>query len=141
MFCCYCNTLTVENAIPTMKELNRFVVRKYATDWYEVGIELELQHKTLQAISKENHQQNEFCFRSMLDKWLELNPNATWRTLEIALTNVKRLKLDLDPIDGKFFVLLNRMGMHLCSNKRCFSCHTLKEETFLAVSLLIACTT
>ena len=39
------------------------------------------------------------CLRETLDKWLKLNPNdAIWEALEIALTNVNRANLQLDPI-------------------------------------------
>ena len=89
-----------------MRELNRYVVRQYTSDWYNVGIELELELHVLNDIKKEYPQQNEFCFRSMLDKWQELIPRPTWKALELALTNVKRMELGFDPIDGELMTFL-----------------------------------
>ena len=44
--------------------------------------------------------QNIACLRETLDKWLKFNTDdTTWRTLEVALTNVNRAKLGLDPVD------------------------------------------
>ena len=88
-----------ENAKPTMKDLNRHVVKQYASYWYNTGIELELEVQILNDIKKEFPEQNEFCFRTMLNKWLESAP--TWKTLELALTNARRIELGLDPIDGE----------------------------------------
>ncbi|XP_065896972.1 uncharacterized protein [Dysidea avara] len=84
---------------PTMRDLNRYVVRKFAADWKNVGIELGLQLDTLKIIAKNNLQQTEDCFQEVLDKWLKISPNATWKTLEVALTNVIRQQFDLDPVD------------------------------------------
>ena len=87
-----------------MKDLNRYVTRKYATDWYDIGIELGLELDVLDIIKKDNPQDSVTCFQKSLDKWLKLNnDSATWRTLEVALTNVvNRTKLGLDPVDDVY---------------------------------------
>ena len=86
-----------------MKDLNRYVTKKYATDWYDIGIELGLELSTLDTIEKDNFQQSTICFRKTLDKWLALNEDdATLRTLETALTNVNRAKFELDPVDDVY---------------------------------------
>ena len=83
-----------------MKDLNRYVTSKHANDWHDIGIELGLEFDILDIIEKDYHQQSVTCFQKTLDKWLKLNPdNATWKTLEIALTNVNRIKLGLEPVD------------------------------------------
>ena len=92
-----------------MKDLNRYVTRKHAIDWYDIGIELGLELDVLDIIKEDNPQQSVACFRKTLDKWLKLNTDdATWKTLEVALTNINRAKLGLDPVDdvyiyGKMF--------------------------------------
>ena len=54
----------------------------------------------LKITAKDNHLQCVACLRDTLDKWLKLNTDdATWRTLEVALTNVNRAKLGLDPVN------------------------------------------
>ena len=86
-----------------MKYLNRYVTTKYATDWYNIGIELEVDLCVLDNIKQNNLNQNEACFQKTLDKWLKLNTNdATWGTLEVAVTNVNRAKLKLDPVDSVY---------------------------------------
>ena len=86
-----------------MRDLNRYVTkRKYATDWKDIGIELGLELDVLDVIEKDNPQQSVSCLQKTLDKWLKLTPNATWRTLEITLTNVRRLQLCLDPVDDVY---------------------------------------
>ena len=86
-----------------MKELNRYVTKKYATDWYDVGIELDLELEILDIIKKDNPQQSITCFQKTLDKWLKLNSDdATWKTLEVALTNVNRANLKLGPVDDVY---------------------------------------
>jgi len=82
-----------------MRDLNRYVTKKFAADWKDIGLELGLQLDTLKIIKKNNPQQAEDCFEEVLDKWIKLNPNATWKTLEVALTNVRRQQLGLDPVD------------------------------------------
>ena len=93
----------IETKKPTLKYLNRYVTRKYANDWEDIGIELGLNLDVVKIIAKDNPLQSEACFRETLDKWLKLNTDdATWRTLEIALTNVNRAKLGLDPVDDVY---------------------------------------
>ncbi|XP_065901376.1 uncharacterized protein [Dysidea avara] len=84
---------------PTMWDLNRYVTRKHATMWRDVGLELKLEHSVLKGIEKDNPQDTTNCFKEVLDKWLRLTPSATWKELEIALTNVNRMQLVLDPVD------------------------------------------
>ena len=89
-----------------MRDLNRYVTKKYASDWHDIGIELGLKVTTLDIIENDHHQQSVKCFKSTLDKWLN-SDDATWEGLEVALTNVKRANLELDPVDniyGKMYV-------------------------------------
>ena len=86
-----------------MRDLNRYVTKKYSPNWEDIGIELELDLDMLKVIAKNNPQQSNVCLREILDKWLKLNTDgATWKTLEVALTNVNRAKLGLDPVDDVY---------------------------------------
>ena len=103
----YCTTFTllcsIENTRPTMRDLNRYVVKNYATGWYDIGIELGLELSVLKTIKRDNPQQSVDCLRETLDKWLTMNiDDATWKTLEIALTNVNRAELGLAPVDDVY---------------------------------------
>ena len=86
-----------------MKDLNRYVTRKYATDWHDIGIELGLESDELDIIKNDHPLNSITSFQKMLDSWLKLNSDgATWRTLEVAITNVNRAKLGLDPVDDVY---------------------------------------
>ena len=90
----------LENERPSVQDLNRYVTRKFATDWCDIGIELGLEIDVLNVIEKENCHQSVVCFQKTLNKWAMLNTNnATWKSLEVALTNVNRIKLGLGPVD------------------------------------------
>ena len=86
-----------------MKDINGYVTRKHAADWKEIGIELGLQSATLNIIERNNPLKCEDSFQAMIDKWIEsTTENITWRALEVALTNVNRQKLDLNPVDDVY---------------------------------------
>ena len=108
----------VEDDIPTMRDINRYVTREFAADWKNVGIELGLTTGMLKIIAKDHPQQAEDCFREVLDNWLQCNPTATWKMLEVALTNVKRQQLSgIDPVNdvyGKDTVKLSLFYEHKC---------------------------
>ena len=82
-----------------MKDLNRYVTNIYAADWESIGMELELKYETLYIISRDHQHDSITCFKRTLDKWLTSNPHGTWRTLEVAITNVNRSRLGLKPVD------------------------------------------
>jgi len=83
-----------------MRDLYRFVARKYASDWKQICIELGLDHNS---IKSEYPFKNEDCLMETLDKWLKSSTDdATWKTLEVVLTNVNRAKLGLDPVDDVY---------------------------------------
>ena len=94
-----------------MKDLNRYVTRKYATNWHDIGIELGLELDVLDIIEKDHPLRGVTCFQQTLDKWLKLNTDdATWRILEVALTNVNRANLGLDPIDNVY----GKITIYIC---------------------------
>ena len=92
------HNFVTEESTPTMKDLNRYVVTTYATEWKNIGIELELELCVLDIISKSNQNDSAACFQHTLNKWLQLTPHATWRVLEVAITNVRRVHLGLEPV-------------------------------------------
>ena len=93
MLCC------AETKVPTMKDINRYVTNKYAVDWKNIGIELDLHPDALRTIRGSD----DVCFQAMIDKWLLLaRDKATWKAIEVAITNVERQKLGLDPVDDVY---------------------------------------
>ena len=84
-----------------MRDLNRYVIKKYAADWKDIGLELGLQFNRLNSIEKDYHHSKD-CFLETLVMWLKSTPNATWRSLEVTLTNVRRQQLSLDLVDDVY---------------------------------------
>jgi len=83
-----------------MEDFNRYVIEKYANDWEDIGVELGLDLDALNINARDNPLQSVTCLRETLNKWLNSSTDdATWKTLEVALTNVNRAKLGLDPVD------------------------------------------
>ena len=96
LMCC------VENERPSMRDINRYV-KKYATNWIDIGLELGIDYDELAIIEKNHHSSDcVACFQVMINNWLKGTDNATWKALEVALTNVNRQKLKLDPIDDVY---------------------------------------
>jgi len=79
-----------------MFHLDGFVIKKYFANWKQIGTELGLKPDMLESIKSSNPLQ------LTLYRWLQSTPNATWRSLEVALTNVERRKLGLYPVDDVY---------------------------------------
>ena len=79
-----------------MKELTRFLT-KYCPLWVEIGLNLGLRQTLLDVIKLDHPLNTRDCFRVTLQKWLEQNVHANWKTLELAITNAKRVSEDQEP--------------------------------------------
>ena len=85
-----------------MKDINRYTT-SYAGNWKDVGLELGLQFERLAIIEKNHSSDCITCFQATINSWLKLaGDKATWKALEIALTNVNRQQLNLDPVDDVY---------------------------------------
>ena len=99
----YVSQWTTEKERPTIRNLNRYIIKKHSRNWEDIGIELGLEFDVLKTIAKDNPLDSATCLRETLNKWLKINTvNATWETLETALTNVSRKNLGLDPVDDVY---------------------------------------
>ena len=106
-----------------MIDLHRCVIEAHAPHWRDIGIELKLEINVLDIISSDNPFNCTACFKRTLDKWLKSNPNASWDALEVGITNVRRAKLGLEPVNdvygecvaisGWWYVLVTR-GAPIC---------------------------
>ena len=86
-----------------MKDLNRYVVKKHAKDWEDIGLELGLDNNLIEGIRTDNPQNSQVCLRKILDLWLKSNTDdVTWKTLELVLTNVNRINLRLSPVNDLY---------------------------------------
>ena len=73
------------NTRPAEKDLQRYVTPKYATNWKEIGIQLNLSNGDLSIIEVDNpHSVKKQC-NAMLFKWLEVDSSASWQKLFTAI--------------------------------------------------------
>ena len=94
-----------------MRDIRRYVIRKYDADWKDVGRELNLNHERLTVIEANHSFNNAESFYSMINKWISTDYNPTWKALEVALTNVNRGKLGLDPVDDVYGIITHRINL------------------------------
>ena len=106
----------VETERPLMRDINKYVM-KYAANWKDIGLELGFDFDELAIVEKDHHSSGCVgCFQVIINQWLQRNPdNATWGALEVALTNVNRQKLKLDPTDD-VYGMVNRNKIIICDN-------------------------
>ena len=96
-----------------MKDLNRYVINKYAMYWRDIGFELDLEHSKIDIIET-NYSECEKRFYEVLKAWLQLDKNISWKALEVAIMNAKILKGGgnlIDYVDGKDVLRLNFVCM------------------------------
>ena len=55
------------------------------TQWYNLGLDLDITPDSLDAIEQANGQNPDRCFRAMLTKWLREHEQPTWSALAEAL--------------------------------------------------------
>ena len=92
-----------------MKTINRYVTWKYADDWRDIGVELDLDDDVLFSIAF-SHDDNKAKFQTMIIYWIKKScVDATWKALEVALTNVNRRKLGLYPVDDVYGMILTHL--------------------------------
>ena len=76
--------------LPNMKTLLSSL--KCAPDWYKLGLNLGIERSDL-SIIEANHQQCEYRLQKMLEKWLDVCTNPTWRVVVTALRNIGKNQL------------------------------------------------
>ena len=86
-----------EDKKPSIRDINRYTT-KYSGNWRPIGIELGLESDVLDIIKTNHPSDCKACYQAMIEKWLKLNGITTWKVLEVALTNVNRQDLGLDPV-------------------------------------------
>ena len=80
----YVHLFTV-NTRPAEKDLQRYITPNYATNWREIGIQLNLTNGDLSIIEEDNpHNVMKRC-NAMLFKWLEMDNSASWQKLFTAI--------------------------------------------------------
>ena len=76
------------NGQATRKPTLRDLVRWQGFNWYDVGLQLELEDDDLETIAKNHPQDDATCRREMYKLWLKRKPDASYQDLVDALTKV-----------------------------------------------------
>ena len=67
--------------VPELKDLYQHITPQYAADWKVIGTLLGLPSGELKAIEAGYPTNVKWCCNQMLEKWLEVDPNASWEKL------------------------------------------------------------
>lgn len=101
------------NKRPLLQDIDNYVVIKCATNWKELGRNLNIHEDFLNIIEKDNPYNCENCCSKMLSDWLESTPNASWAILLDAMDKTKN-KLtntseNLDTVDDMLDNAANKL--------------------------------
>ena len=114
----------VENVAPRMEDINRYVTWKYAVDWEDISLELNLDYNKIPSIddymctrtgglTQYGPKDNKAKFHDMISFWIKRGVDATWKALEVALTNVNRRKLGLYPVDDVYGMITHLLYVRM----------------------------
>jgi len=70
---------------PLLKDLFEHITPYYATDWKVIGTLLGIPNRDLKIIEVDNPKDVRQCCNQMLERWLELDPTASWKKLFVAI--------------------------------------------------------
>lgn len=70
----------------------------YGGMWQAIGLNLGLKQFVLDAIAADNPLNQNERFRVTLQRWMEMDVEASWSTLELAITNANRTKIGNPPL-------------------------------------------
>ena len=65
------------------------VIKGKASDWEDIGVELEIDDGELKGIKKDNPSDSKSCLRELARKWLSrVDPPPSWAAIADALENI-----------------------------------------------------
>ena len=69
------------NCVPSLKDLRKHFITRYATKWKDIGLLLGLDSSILRAIEVEYYSEVRSCCKQMIEEWLKRDHDATWGKL------------------------------------------------------------
>ena len=79
--CCKFSTVN----IPLLGDLYEHITLKFAADWKVIGTLLGVPTGELNAIEAGWPTNTKWCCNQMLDKWLDMDPKASWEKIHKAI--------------------------------------------------------
>ena len=83
--------ISIEYKRPELRDVYRYVVPEYAHKWRYLGALLNFKQAELDIIFSNFRNDAEECCRSLLSRWLEKNPVASWNVLLSAINDLPPL--------------------------------------------------
>ena len=80
----------IGNKRPTLRDLYKYVVPKYAHKWRYLGVLLHFDQAELDIIFSYFRNDSEECCRSLLSRWLERNRFVSWDELFSAIDDLSQ---------------------------------------------------
>ena len=74
----FCSTIVITT--PSLKEAIQYVA-PHAADWKVIGIQLDIPTGELKCIEAGYPTNVKWCCNQMMEKWLEIDPDASWNKL------------------------------------------------------------
>ena len=81
--------ITTGDDKPDMRDLHRYVVQQHAAKWDRLGLELGLEQYHIAIIARDHPNMAVICCGKMLQKWLDIDPSASWRKLDDAVRRIR----------------------------------------------------
>jgi len=76
------------NTKPELKDLYRHITPRHATQWRVIGTLLGLPTERLNIIEHDHVFKAEPCCNAMLERWLQVDTNASWGKLFIVVESL-----------------------------------------------------
>ena len=92
-----------------MQLMNKYIIRQYAAYWDSIGQNLKMQNLDVIRLDHQGHPSlYQVCFQNMLQKWLQIDVNASWEKLQNAINEAIRNTVGTIPDDetGMLYKLL-----------------------------------
>jgi len=68
----------IVKSTPTLRQLCNHITPQYVHYWREIGILLGISNEILDEIKTHHHSEQTTCIEAVFEKWLEMDPSASW---------------------------------------------------------------
>jgi len=82
---------------PQLAEVIKSVIPQHTTQWKHIGSKLNISSESLQAVESGYPTNAEMCCVKMLQKWLEVDSEASWDQLHMVISSLHN-----DTVSGRY---------------------------------------
>ena len=83
-----CNITHAGKEKPNLKDIDNYVVPKWASKWRQLGTQLHIAEYLMDNIEHDHPSDCESCCSMMFSMWLDSNPAASWEDIIAAVDNL-----------------------------------------------------